>query len=39
MGLRPSTPPPLLPENERIASRISCEDDVIEGMSVGIFNI
>ena len=23
MGVRPSTPPPLLPENERIASRIS----------------
>ena len=36
MGLRPTTPPPLLPENERIASRISWEDVVIEGMFVGI---
>ena len=35
MGLRPSTPPPLLPENERIASRMSLEYVVIEGMSVG----
>ena len=30
MGLRPSTPPPLLPENGRIASRISREDVVNE---------
>ena len=36
IGLRPSTPPPLLPENERIASQMSSEDVVIEGMSVGI---
>ena len=36
MGLRPSTPPRLLPENERIASRISWEDVFIKGMSVGI---
>ena len=36
MGLRPSSPPPLLPVNERIASRISREDVVIYGISVGI---
>ena len=36
MDLRPSTSPPLLPENEEITSQISWEDVVVEGMSVGI---
>ena len=39
MGLRPSSLPPLLPENEQIASQKSFEDFVIEEMSAGICTI